>query len=85
VRIAQRLGQGLRSPFVDPDLVDLVLAEDIADFLPVGAQHKSILRALAEASSVPSAVAARPKKALQYGSGVAAIVRSIRRGSRPLL
>jgi asparagine synthase (glutamine-hydrolysing) len=81
VRIARRLGQDLRSPFVDPDLVDLVVAEDIADFLPVGARHKSILRALAEACSVPSALAARPKKALQYGSGVAAIVRSIRKGS----
>jgi asparagine synthase (glutamine-hydrolysing) len=81
VRIARRLGQDLWSPFVDPDLVDLVLGEDIADYLPVGAQHKSVLRGLAEACSVPSALAARPKRALQYGSGVAAIVRSIRKGS----
>ncbi len=81
VRIAGRLGHELRSPFLDPEVLAAVGADPPP--LPRGTVSKPGLRRLAIALGVPAAIATRPKRALQYGSGVHRVVRARARLLRP--
>ncbi|MCI4350503.1 MAG: asparagine synthase-related protein [Thermoplasmata archaeon] len=73
-RLAQRLGRELVSPFFDTELVEWVQT------LPAQVHRapdgrKPLLRAAAALLGVPRELIARPKRALQYGSGVYRMVR----------
>lgn len=79
-RIAGELDRPLRAPFLEPTVVDAVRATDPAAHLPRGVVAKPLLRSVALALGVPEELAQRPKKAFQFGSGLA---RSLRRLDPP--
>ena len=70
-------GVGLRLPFLDKTLVELVL--NIPDNKKIVSMHddmrKSILRKLAFEEGLDYEIAYRPKKAAQYGTGIDKILR----------
>lgn len=70
-RVALELDRPIRAPFLDPGVVDAVLATDITAHLPVVPLSKPVLRSIALAMGIPAEIAHRPKKALQFGSGIA--------------
>jgi asparagine synthase (glutamine-hydrolysing) len=79
-RIAARLGRSVEAPFLAPDFVATARA------IPMGLrisphEPKSFFRRWAIRRGLPSSIALRPKKALQYGSGVERLLR--RRGPEP--
>jgi len=81
--LARSLEIDLVAPFLDPKVV--AWARDHPGDLRAreGEPTKLVLRFLAEAWGVPEALRSRPKKAMQYGSGVARIVRELDRASGP--
>ncbi len=79
VRIAQRLRREVHAPFLDPGFVGAATAVPIELRLP-RPEPKSYLRDWSESRGVPAEIARRPKKALQYGSGVERWLRARRRG-----
>ena len=79
-RTARELGLRLGSPFLDARLVEAVRALPIEWLAPKPTQRKPFLRAVARRAGLPVLLAERPKRALQYGSGVAKLVRA--RGER---
>ncbi len=80
VRIANLLDRDLRSPYLDPEFVQRILATPIEWHLP-GPTNKPILRSLARRAHVPEALVTRPKRAMQYGSGISRLVHSCRSAS----
>jgi asparagine synthase (glutamine-hydrolysing) len=72
--IADRLGCDLRAPFLDPAFVREALAVRLTPVAP-GELTKPTLRAWAVHRGVPTELAQRPKRAMQFGSGVARLVR----------
>jgi asparagine synthase (glutamine-hydrolysing) len=72
IPIAMSNGIEMRSPFLDPDFIDLALN------IPIKYKIKSyddnlrkhILREIGEDLAIPDYVVNRPKKAAQYGSGI---------------
>jgi asparagine synthase (glutamine-hydrolysing) len=68
-RVARRLGRELRAPYLDPEFVAVVRSIPVEARLP-GDRPKGLLRRWALHRGLPALVAERPKKALQYGSGV---------------
>ena len=62
----------LRVPYLDPELVDMVLKVPVKYKLDNSRENlrKCILREIASDIGVPSEIVKRPKKAAQYGSGV---------------
>jgi asparagine synthase (glutamine-hydrolysing) len=80
-RIATSLGRELHAPFLNPGVVRAATAVPIALRLP-RPEPKAYLRAWSESRGLPPEIARRPKKALQYGSGVDRWLRS-RRGVAP--
>ena len=62
----------LRVPYLDPELVYMVLQVPIKYKLDNGKENlrKCILREIASDIGVPSEIVRRPKKAAQYGSGI---------------
>jgi asparagine synthase (glutamine-hydrolysing) len=72
--ISVRLGRDLRAPLLDPGFAKVALTLPIP---PVSdsAVTKRSLREWAAHRGVPSALVARPKRAIQYGSGIARLVR----------
>ena len=62
----------LRVPYLDPELVDMVLKVPVKYKLDEGKENlrKCILREIASDIGVPSEIVRRPKKAAQYGSGI---------------
>lgn len=67
--IAKELGCELRSPFLDPAVVASARSIPIATRLP-GATTKVPLREIARRRGLPDSVVERPKKALQFGTGI---------------
>lgn len=59
-----------RFPFMDKELFEAVRAVPMAERLDDGVAKKPLLRRLAAELGVPNAAVIRPKKALQYGSGL---------------
>lgn len=82
-RVAQRLGRSLASPYLDPEVVAAVGAVDAEDRRPAGGVRKGLLRAVGRRVGLPEGLAAAPKKAIQYGSGVSALVRRARPAGPP--
>lgn len=70
----RRRGQEVRSPFTEPAVVKLALGLPVDVWFDPG-RPKGWLRDAARAHGLPAALAARPKRALQYGSRVAREVR----------
>jgi asparagine synthase (glutamine-hydrolysing) len=74
VRIAERLGREIRSPYLDPRVI--ALAQELEPPGPAD-PPKAELRRAARELGLPDALAAAPKRALQYGSGVERLLRRI--------
>ena len=76
--IARRLNRHIRAPFLDPEVREFVTGRGM-DLAPASdGLTKPLLRQAAEVLGVPEPLRNRPKKAMQYGSGVAALVRTAR-------
>jgi len=69
------------APFLDPVFVAAATAVPIESRLPTPGA-KSLWRAWARSRGLPAAIAERPKRALQYGTGVERWLR--RRAARPV-
>lgn len=69
VRLAALAGRRLGAPFLDPGFVRASLAVPIELRMP-GAAPKRLFRAWARQRGLPAEIAERPKRALQFGSGV---------------
>ncbi len=78
-RIANALGHELRSPYFDPGLREAVRACRSPLLETPPALAKPVLRGTARLLGVPEELLARPKKAMQYGSGIARLVREVER------
>ena len=78
--MASHYGVELIAPYLDRDIVDFAGRVPLQQKL--GASNKEILRQAAEVLGVPDSMAHRPKKAMQYGSGVSKIIKSHIRNSR---
>ena len=72
-KVCADLGVELRLPYTDGDLISLGLSMPTSLKLPkkTDQPRKIVLRALAEWLGLPREVANRPKKAIQYSTGVA--------------
>jgi asparagine synthase (glutamine-hydrolysing) len=72
-KVCADLGVELRLPYTDGDLISLGLSMPTSLKLPkkTDQPRKIVLRALAERLGLPREVANRPKKAIQYSTGVA--------------
>jgi asparagine synthase (glutamine-hydrolysing) len=71
---AARHGRRLLAPYLDPRLVALAQSLDPEE-LSWTLESKPLLRAAAHRLGLPPPLAGRPKKAMQYGTGVDAILR----------
>ncbi len=80
-RLAEVVGKSIVAPYLSPSFEEAVRRVPIDLRLP-GAHPKQFLREWAMSRGLPPQLAGRPKKALQYGSGVDALVRSLRRSVR---
>lgn len=78
-RIAMRLGRTVGAPYLDRDFDALLAQVPVDAHAPSGGPTKPLLREIARALGVPQTLVDRPKKALQYGSGVARLVRLVPR------
>jgi asparagine synthase (glutamine-hydrolysing) len=76
--VARRLGRSIRAPFLDPELRALVQGPDAGLAPGPDGLTKPLLRQAAEVLGVPEPLRTRRKKAMQYGSGVAALLRTMR-------
>ncbi|MCI4327338.1 MAG: asparagine synthase C-terminal domain-containing protein [Thermoplasmata archaeon] len=72
--IAGTLGRTLFAPFVDARFATAAFAIPLPSVGP-GDLTKPVLRAWARHRGVPAEVANRPKRAIQYGTGIASVVR----------
>ncbi|MFY9717583.1 MAG: asparagine synthase-related protein [Thermoplasmata archaeon] len=82
VRIARRLGRRAHAPFLDPGFVGAALGLPIADRLP-GDRPKALWRAWAIERGVPAEIADRPKRAMQFGTGIDRWLRRLSRTATP--
>jgi asparagine synthase (glutamine-hydrolysing) len=77
-RVARELGHVLAAPFLDPEL--MAWARSLSPALHRSSRgRKPLLRAAAAQLGAPPSLVDRPKRALQYGSGVHRLVRQIDR------
>ena len=74
VRIAARFGSELLAPFLDLTFVEAARSIPLRERVPRG-EAKAYFRAWARHRGLPDELAGRPKRALQYGSGLDRIVR----------
>jgi asparagine synthase (glutamine-hydrolysing) len=74
VRIAGRLGRRVHAPFLEPGFVRAALGIPVVDRMPRPVP-KAYWRAWARSRGVPAELADRPKRALQFGTGVDAWLR----------
>lgn len=79
-RIAEKAGKQILAPYLSRSFIDHALRIPIDVRLP-RESTKGFFREWAVGRGLPPELAFRPKKALQYGSGVAALVRRWDRGS----
>jgi asparagine synthase (glutamine-hydrolysing) len=73
-RIARRLGRGVHAPYLEPKFVTAARSVPLAARLPLPGP-KAFFRRWARHRGLPASLADRPKRALQYGSGIDRIVR----------
>jgi asparagine synthase (glutamine-hydrolysing) len=73
-RIARRLGRTVHAPYLERGFVDAALRVPIVLRLP-HPMPKAFFRAWARHRGLPEVLAQRPKRALQFGSGVDRILR----------
>ncbi len=79
-KMAGHYGKSLIAPFLEPGILGLAAAVPANQSLgPEG--NKLVLREAAEIIGVPGMMATRPKKAMQYGSGVSAAIKRILKDS----
>jgi len=78
--MARNYGKSLLAPYLEPSVLGLARAMPQESFIgPQG--NKLVLREAAKLIGVPRKMAERPKKAMQYGSGVSAAMKRIIRAS----
>ncbi len=77
-RIAARFGRSVFAPYLDPGFMEAARSIPVDRRLPEP-EPKSWFRSWARHRGLPAEIAARPKRALQYGSGVD---RALRDGER---
>lgn len=75
VALATRCGKDLRSPFLDAEFLTGVRELPI-DQVSSGTARKSMLREIARWLGLPPELVERPKKAFQYGSGLAKLLKA---------
>jgi asparagine synthase (glutamine-hydrolysing) len=73
LRMARSLGVELGTPYLDPGWRTRVEAIPL-ERRRVGGLPKALLREIAQKLGLPASLAAAPKKALQYGSGVHSVL-----------
>jgi asparagine synthase (glutamine-hydrolysing) len=73
-RIARRFGKTVEAPYLDGGFVDAALRVPIVRRLPLPVP-KAFFRGWARHRGLPQVLAHRPKRALQFGSGVDRILR----------
>ncbi len=78
--VARRLGRSVHAPFLDRDFLRAARSIPSEDRL-AGDPPKAMFRAWARHRGVPEEIVRRPKKAIQYGSGVDRLLR--RRSPKP--
>jgi asparagine synthase (glutamine-hydrolysing) len=74
LRVAHRLGRELAAPYLDPGFLAAARSIPIALRRP-SPEPKAFFRSWAQRRGLPEPVARRPKRALQFGSGIDRIVR----------
>jgi len=74
-RMAEHFGKRIAYPYMDKRVVSIVGSMEIKDIAP-GDVRKSVLRDVAILIGQPE-IAAKPKKAAQYGSGTMDMIRSL--------
>jgi asparagine synthase (glutamine-hydrolysing) len=80
VRTAARLGRRIEAPYLHPSFLGAALSLPIARRLPVPVP-KGIWRRWTRHRGLPAEIAERPKRAMQYGTGIDRWYRSyVRRG-----
>jgi asparagine synthase (glutamine-hydrolysing) len=72
-RIARSLGHDLVTPYLEPEFVRAALGVPVELRMPAPVP-KALFRRWARHRGLPAAVADRPKRALQYGSGIARVL-----------
>ncbi len=73
-QIGRHLGRMVCAPYLDPEFVAAARSVPASDRL-AGDPPKALFRAWARRRGLPPEIADRPKKALQFGSGVARLLR----------
>lgn len=74
----------LRMPYIDPMVVDIARAVPARRKVAADGTRKAILREVARSLGLPEELAARPKKAAQYGSGIHDLIEAQRRPNEKL-
>lgn len=74
VHIARRLGRAVHAPYLHAEFVAAARSIPVERRLPLP-EPKAFFRAWARHRGLPEPLAARPKRALQYGSGIDRIAR----------
>ena len=80
VRVAARFGRTVFAPYLDPGFVHAARSISLDRRMP-GNEPKAWFRSGARHRGLPAEIAARPKRALQYGSGVDRTLRDEERRS----
>jgi len=80
-RIAEKAGKKIYAPYLSSPFEESARRVPVNLRLP-GDLPKRFFREWALERGLPSELAYRPKKALQYGSGVSALIRELRRSGR---
>jgi asparagine synthase (glutamine-hydrolysing) len=84
--VCQVFGVEPRFPFMDEKLAEAVRRVPLAEKLDDGVAKKPLLRQLAAELEVPKRARMRPKKAMQYGSGLHKLMeRLVKEGKLPKL
>jgi len=81
--MAESLGKDLRAPFLDPAVVEAVGTYPGPLAPRPGELTKPLLRAVARELGLPAGLRDRPKKALQFGTGIARLLRELDRHPGP--
>ncbi len=80
-RIAERTGKEIVAPFLAPGFIESALSVPIARRLPA-TNPKRLFREWSILRGVPAELAGRRKRAIQYGTGVAALASAAERPTR---
>jgi asparagine synthase (glutamine-hydrolysing) len=72
-QIAESMGRTAFAPYLEPTFIEEAQAVPIDRRLP-GSNPKAFFRQWAEHRGLPASIATRPKRALQYGSGIDRLV-----------